>query len=322
MRRIDELPGSVTCKAPCLNLHVQYINLKSNVVRDDHMRRTLASAYDAQRCPFQVHRAEGVEPRCQRGGPCKWNHTKDVHSRCAWSEFKVYHEIERAYTKKFGDSRRAGSLGSWLSHASAWDRFSQQHLNGGTQSEYLLVLEDDTIVTRGFFEQLPCMLNALPTGAWHAARFSTWGTVFDEDRVHWTRPGIQGNMAIARAPPDFSIYHARPHPYNGSGYESFPYGGVHAVLVQRKTVGQLLQYALNMGAMPVDVALRTSPPRTGHRGAAKQAHRDISALSTAPSNSAPSSPALHVQVLPSIESFVIMTPTVGVKRMGSWRRDA
>ena len=51
------------------------------------------------------------------------------------------------------------------------------------------------------------------------------------------------------------MYVARAHPYDAHNWTSFAYGGTHATLLQRRTVGELLTHVLRKGAMGTDVAL-------------------------------------------------------------------
>lgn len=196
-------------------------------------------------------RHPAVEPNCTRGAACR------LSRNLTWSERTIYHELEGSFTKRFPDARRSGAVGAWLSHLSAYE----QVLRHGPP--LLLVLEDDVVLHPSFFPQLPCLLAALPaTGEpWHAVRFSTWGRSFGEDLVD----------AIAQRGGTPRAYRARTHPYDGSGMAAFPYGGAHAVLVQRATAGELIGALVANGVMAIDVALREAPKPTAPRSDRSQA---------------------------------------------------
>ena len=55
-----------------------------------------------------------------------------------------------AHTRKFSDGRRAGSLGNWLSHVSAWRRFADARA-----SDYLLLLGANPIESNGSLATAP-----------------------------------------------------------------------------------------------------------------------------------------------------------------------
>lgn len=89
---------------------------------------------------------------------------------------------------------------------------------------------------------IPCIGRLLPEPDWHVVRFSTWGQFFGNDRV---APGV---------------YRATAHSFNETGY--LAYGGVHATLLRASSIEGVIEYMLDRGVMPVDVALRYG---TGHR---------------------------------------------------------
>ena len=253
----EPAPPDGPCASSCAaSLRVAYVNLPKHTERRAHIDRVLAVAlaHAARACPSMIAgglaaRHEGVAPTCERGRPCRWNGT------LAWSEHAVYHNLESSFTRRLPESRRAGALGAWLSHVGAWHAWQRTPPSAAASTprrELLLLVDDDVYVSPALLTSLPCMLARLPpqlAASWHAIRFSTWGARFEDDRVQPT-PG--------RA--DLPIYRARPHPYNGSGPAAFAYGGVHATLVQRATVGELVAFLLANGVMPIDVALRETPP--------------------------------------------------------------
>ena len=319
-------------RCACPSLSVQYINLGARTDRAAHMEAMLqAAATEARRegvgCPAlgaRWERLEAVRPLCARGHACTWEATTPNAS--AWGERTVYKELEGGATRRFGDERRAGALGAWLSHLSAFRRFSTrrrgvkrgvsegaaaeprgaQPAAGGRPAELLLLLDDDVALAPRFFAELPCLLQAVPehARAWHALRLSTWGARDEEDRIEPPTGALD-----TQAP---RVYRARAHPYDASrGPDAFPYGGVHATLVQRSTVNELLEYLLANRAMPIDVALRESQTAAGTKASS----------GAAPAGKGSSEAALHLQPARSIRSLVLFTDLVGHKSVGgSWRR--
>lgn len=269
----------------CPSLTSRYLNLYGATARESHMASMLqASIARAGRCSSSFYgptRLEAIKPSCLRGQPCHFN-----SSLSPWSKEHVYKKLEKAHTRKFSDGRRAGSLGNWLSHVSAWQRFSDES-NG---AEYLLLLEDDAAIHPDFFASLPCQirrLQRLERGSWHVVRFSTWGSRHDSDRLdeHDTTSTMAPSM----------IYTARAHAYDSKNWTSFAYGGTHAILLQRSTVASLLAYVLANGAMGTDVALRERTSSSGG-GNGRTSERPL-------------------------RSFVMFTPLVGVGRQqfDGWR---
>ena len=274
---------------PCPKLEVQWLNLEANVERRSHMARVLRTT-SKERCKYPSMRVEAVKPTCTRGAPCTWN-----GSTAAWSAHDVF-RMERSTTKRYSDARRAGALGTWLSHVSLWRHFAQRGADG---PDFLLILEDDVSLEPDFFRRLPCLLRSLPH-PWHVLRFSTWGARFAADEIITTSTGANVSLFNER------VFHAKARPYDGSGYAAFPYGGTHAVIVAATTVDHLVDFAVANGVMAIDVALRERPPadRPQHAFAASHLQTYGAAASRG-----------------SIVSLVVFTPAVSVMRsLGSWRR--
>lgn len=270
------------CACPT-SLRLGYINMPRHVERRAHMEAMLSQVLkpsprpSTRRTPcaslhaeaIQLTRHEGVTPTCTRGHACRWNQSSAV----AWSEHKVYKELEGSATRRFPEARRAGALGAWLAHVSVWQRFADEDITSGNgtphaaaqpwetalgvgvaaQADLLLLLDDDVQLAPGFLVALPCLLAAVPPelAAWNVIRFSTWGARHEADRVEPSAANTSPSKG-----PSIPIYHARPHPYDGSGPGAFAYGGVHATLVQRSTIGHFVQYLRHNRAMPIDAALR------------------------------------------------------------------
>lgn len=288
-----------TAVAACIPLHVAYLNLRNSTERAKAMEAMLQSAQalaSQPTCPFTYERVEAIQPRCQRGAACRFNGGRRGGDGLSglWDEYQVYHQYERGATKKFADERRAGALGVWLSHLGLWTRLARadglSSSSSGSAAALLLILEDDAWVSPTLLRSmLPCLIPSLPQ-PWHALRFSTWGRTFDEDRI---------TLGDGRT----HIFHAREgHAYDShnGGYAAFPYGGTHAYLVQRETVGALLEYAKGRGAMAIDIAMREPRP-----------------VPTEPSDARAAGASPRADIV----SLVLQTPLVGVRpKSGSWRR--
>ena len=154
-----------------------------------------------------------------------------------------------------------------------------------------------------FFGKLPCLIARVPREPpWHVLRFSTWGPRFKEDR-------------LPNRLPDWAPYRAASHPDNAAraGPRGFAYGGSHAVIVQRRTVDELLAYARANGIQALDAALREGIP-----DARARVHYSLK-YSLRCNHSSRG----REQAAPrTIRSYVIFTPLVGLsprlRKIAAW----
>ena len=93
------------------------------------MTAMLTTAVEDLPCAYNFERIEAIKPTCSRGSACRFN-----ESLSPWSASTVYRQLEKSHTRKFKEERRAGSLGNWLSHVSAWRRFIEQGHGGESTS--------------------------------------------------------------------------------------------------------------------------------------------------------------------------------------------
>lgn len=99
----------------------------------------------------------------------------------------------------------------------------------------VLLLEDDVVVRPALFGKLERLLAPAGQG-WHAVRVSTWGDFAEADLARGSRRLYR---AVERPPDAATLDPADParHMY---------YMGTHAVLVQKRTVGALLERMLRV----------------------------------------------------------------------------
>ena len=98
----------------------------------------------------------------------------------------------------------------------------------------MLLLEDDFVIHPDLFRQLPCLLAGIPevnSKPWHVVRLNTWGGFAESDLVNSLPAEGLGSR----------LYNASDEckPASSSKYRVC-YGGTHAVLVQRRSVNELI----------------------------------------------------------------------------------
>ena len=263
----DASPSSTLAPLPTpMNIAVRWINMAPDTARATRMRNLLAQVKAqalADRSAFlQIERTEAVVPICRnKSGACEL-----TPAGASYYSETMAASLETPKARLHQEPRvRAALMGVWLSTVSAFKRFAIADDN----TPYLMVLEDDAGLSPSFFRWLPSLLAQLgPARAdFHVVRFSCWGARFEADRIA----------------PD--VYRAAHHPFSTkpedgpAGFlhnnpwvedRGFAYGGAHVTLVQRSTVGELIEHLLGLGIIPFDLSVResvyghTRPTATGN----------------------------------------------------------